>query len=263
MQEVFDALGIRLLEMDDWNCCGGAAAHSLNKVLGLTLPARNIARAQAGGLPLAVPCPACFNNIKKAQYVLSKDTGMREKLEDIVGFTYKGNLEIKTTHEVILEQLGLTELKRNVKKPLSGLRVVSYYGCLLVRSPEIVQMGSHENPTFLDDIIRTLGGEPLDWSYKTDCCGADLGMTHGSIATDIADRITGMAVEADAHLIMTGCGLCQINLDMRQSCRAHDGIPILYMTELMGIAMDLPGRNRWWSRHIIDPKPILGPLDLL
>ena len=259
MHAVLDALGVKLVEIDDWNCCGGAAAHSLSHLLGLALPARNIAKAQVRDLPLAIPCPGCFNAVKKAQHALSNDPDMRKKLGDILEFEYKGDLEVKAMHDVILD-VGLDKVKGAVKTPLAGLKVVSYYGCALVRDPEIVQMGDYENPLFLDEIVTALGGEAQDWSYKTDCCGADLAMTHGKIAGEITDKIAGMAIEAGADCMMASCGLCQVNLDMRQS--GDTKLPVFYFTELMGIAMDLPGRERWWDMHIVSPRPLLSSLGL-
>ncbi|MFH1732661.1 MAG: CoB--CoM heterodisulfide reductase iron-sulfur subunit B family protein [Planctomycetota bacterium] len=259
MHAVLDALGVKLVELDDWNCCGGAAAHSLSHLLGLALPARNIAKAQVRDLPLAIPCPGCFNAVKKAQHALSNDPDMRTKLEDILEFDYKGGLEVKAMHDVVLD-VGLDKVRGAVKTPLSGLKVVSYYGCALVRDPEIVQMGDCENPLFLDEIVTALGAEAQDWSYKTDCCGADLAMTHGKIAGEIADKIAGMAIEAGADCMMASCGLCQVNLDMRQS--GETKLPVFYFTELMGIAMDLPGRERWWDMHIVSPRPLLRSLGL-
>jgi heterodisulfide reductase subunit B len=144
-----------------------------------------------------------------------------------------------------------------VKKPLSGLKIVSYYGCLMVREPEVVQMGEYENPVFMDELAAALGAEPVDWSCKTECCGADLAMTHRDIATEIADRITGMAIEAGADCIMVSCGLCHVNLDLRQSGKNQPKIPILYFSELMGAAMDLPGRDKWWSKHMVKPQELL------
>ncbi len=263
LHAVFDALGVKLSEIDDWNCCGGAAAHSLSHLLGLALPARNIAKAQVRDLPLAIPCAGCFNAVKRAQSALTNDPEMREKLEAIVGFKYKGDLEVQAMHDVVLNQIGLDKLKSSVKRPLSGLRVVSYYGCALVRDPKVVQMGDCENPLFLDDIVTAIGGEAQDWSYKTDCCGADLAMTHGEIAAEIADNITGMAIEADADCLMVSCGLCQVNLDMRQSGKNSTKIPVFYFTELMGIAMDVPGRDEWWDKHIVKVRPLLKSRNLL
>ena len=256
LHAVFDALGIKLSEIDDWNCCGGAAAHSLSGLLGLALPARNVARAQMQDLPLAIPCAGCFNATKRAQHALENDPEMKKKLEDIVGFTYKGDLDVKAMHDVVLD-LGLDKVKKAVRKPLSKLKVVSYYGCALVRDPKIVQMGDNENPMFLDEIVTALGGEAQDWSYKVDCCSADLAMTHGKIAVEICDKITSMAIEAEADCIMVSCGLCQINLDLRQSGKNGSKIPVFYFTELMGIAMDVPDRDKWWPMHIVDVNPLL------
>jgi len=257
LHAVFNKLGIKLSEIDDWNCCGGAAAHSLSNLLGLALPARNIAKAQVRDLPLAIPCAGCFNAVKRAQYALSNDPDMRKKLEEIIGFKYRGDLDVKAMHDVVLEQVGLDKIKSYIKKPLSGLKVVSYYGCALVRDPRVVQMGDYENPMFLDDIVTALGGEAQEWSYKTDCCGADLAMTHGKIAMEIADKISGMAIEAGADCIMVSCGLCHINLDLKQTGKNETKIPVFYFTELMGIAMDLPGRDEWWGKHIVSPRAIM------
>ncbi len=263
LHAVADALGIKLREIDDWNCCGGAAARSVSQLLGLALPTRNIAKAQQHDLPLAIPCPGCFNAIKRAQYALSNDPDTRARLEEIVGFRYEGTLAVKAMHEVFLAPEILEGLRASLRRPLFGLKVVSYYGCALVRNPRIVQIGDHENPVFLDNLVTTLGGEALDWSYKTDCCGADLAMTHGKIAIEIADKIVGMAGEAGADCLMTSCGLCQINLDMRQSGTNKRRLPVFYFTELMGIAMDLPRRHQWWGMHIVSPRKLLKSRGLL
>jgi heterodisulfide reductase subunit B len=257
LHAVFEELGVTLKELDDWNCCGGAAAHSMSHLLGLALPARNIAKAQDSDLPLAIPCAGCFNAVKRAQHALVNDPEMRNLLEDTVNFKYEDKLLVKAMHEILIENVGLDTVKAKIKKTLAGLKVVSYYGCALVRNPEIVCMGDHENPTFLDDIVTAMGGEAIDWSCKVDCCGADLGMTHDSIVKDINNKLGGMAADAGADCIMVSCGLCQINLDMRQTGPKKDRIPVLYFTELMGIALDLPGRKKWWSKHVIDPVPML------
>ncbi len=260
---VFGMLGVKFEEVEDWNCCGGAAAHCLSKLLGLALPARNIAQAQKTDRPLAIPCPGCFNAVKRARHALTNDPEMKDRLERIVGFKYNGNLQVKAMHEVLLDYIGLDKLKPLIKTPLTGLKVVSYYGCALVRDPKIVEGGDPENPIFLDDIVTALGGEALDWSYKADCCGADLSMTHGKIAIELADKLAAAAIEVGADCIMTSCGLCQINLDTKQSAYPEDKIPVMYFTELMGIAMDLPNRDEWWDMHVARVYPMLGELGLL
>jgi len=285
LHAAFDALGIELKEIDDWNCCGGAAAHCLSNFLGLALPARNVAKAQQYDLPLAIPCPGCFNAVKRAQYALTHDADMKEKLEQVIGFKYGGDLVVQSMHDVVLEQVGLPKLQEAVKRPLAGLKVASYYGCALVRDPKVVDpecglkdpaaagvsapncaegdSRAYENPLFLDEIVTALGGEATDWSYKTDCCGADLAMTHGKIAVELADKIAGGAIEAGADCVMSSCGLCQINLDMKQSGDNGTKLPVFYFTELMGLAMDLPGRDEWWEKHIVSVKPALKARNLL
>jgi heterodisulfide reductase subunit B len=261
-QVVFKALGVEFAELEEWNCCGGAAAHCLSELLGLALPARNIAKAQKQSLPLAIPCPGCFNAVKRAQFALENRPQMKTQLEDVVGFKYKGGLTVKTMLDVMLEMIGLDKVKTMVKRQLRGLKVASYYGCALVRNPKVVGVGNFENPQSMDTIAQALGAEAIDWSYKTDCCGADLGMSHGKIVKDIVDRITAGAIEAGANCIMSSCGLCQINLDMKQTGNNGAKLPVFYFTELLGSAMDLPGRDIWWSKHVIPTEPLLESLNL-
>ena len=261
MNAVFEALGIKLLEIEDWNCCGAAAAHSLNRLLGLALPTRNIAKAQERDLPLVTPCAGCFGALKTAQDALSHDPDKRQELEEIVGFKYNGKLEIKALIDVVMNQIGLETLKSHVKKPLSELKVACYYGCALVRNPKIKEMGDPENPMFLDDLVSCLGGQPMEWSWKTDCCGADLALTHGETVVKLVDKIIGMAKEAGANCVVCHCGLCQINLEMRQSDNGGK-LPVFYFTELMGLAMDLEGRDKWWKKHMVNPNTLLKSLNL-
>ncbi len=263
LHAVCDALGVKLLEIDDWNCCGAAGAHSISQLLGLALPARNIAKAQRIDLPLVIPCAGCFNYMRKAQEALSADGPTKQKLEEMVGFKYEGKLQIQAMIDVVINRYGLDKVKSFVKQPLSGLKVASYYGCALVRRPEITRMGDHENPLFQEEMVECLGGEAMEWSYKTDCCGADLAITHGAMVADMADRIVGAAIEAGANCLMCHCGLCQVNLEMRQTGKNGVKLPVFYFTELMGVAMGLPDRGAWWDKHMVKPERTLEPLNLL
>jgi heterodisulfide reductase subunit B len=250
-------------EIDDWNCCGGAAAHSLSKMLGLALPARNIKQAQKQSeLPLAISCAGCFNAVKTADYAMANNLKIKKELEDAINFTYTGEVEIRGLHEVVTDMIGFDTIKEKVKKPLAGLKVASYYGCALVRNPKIMQMGDHENPIFLDEIATSLGAEAMDWSYKVDCCGADVALTHGNVAVDLADKIVEGAREAGANCVISACGLCQINLDMRQSGKNGPKIPQFYYTELMGVALGVGKQKKWWKKHIVNPIPLLKSVNL-
>ena len=258
--EVFKALGVELVEIEDWNCCGAAAAHSINHLLSLCLPARNISKAQlAQAGDLVVPCAGCFNNLKKAEYTLKNDEEKRKEIEDIVGFTYQPSLQILALMDAMLNRIGLERIQEKVKRPLKGLRTACYYGCALVRHPKVTQLDDPENPQSLDRLMRSLGAEPVEWSYKTDCCGADLALTHGDIVKKLVGKIVSMAKEAGAQCIVTSCGLCQANLEMRQEL----GFPIFYFTELMGVAFDVERREGWWKKHMISPKPLLESMELI
>jgi len=256
---VFKTLGVELAEIEDWNCCGAAATHSINHLLSLCLPARNISKAQLSQAgPLVVPCAGCFNMLKRSEYVLKNDEAKRKEIEEIVGFTYEPSLEILALMDVIVNRIGPEKVQEKVKRPLRGLKTACYYGCALVRHPKVTQLDDPENPQYLDRLMRALGAQPVDWSYKIDCCGADLALTYGNVVKKLVGRIVSMAKEAGAQCIVTSCGLCQANLEMRQEI----GLPIFYFTELMGVAFDVEKRDQWWKKHMISPKPLLDSLKL-
>ena len=258
-EAVLKALSAEVLEIEDWNCCGAAATHSINHLLSLCLPARNIAIAQKTGAgPLVIPCAGCFNMLKRVEYALKHDEAKRKEIEEIVGFTYEPSFELLALMDVMVNRIGLETIRKNVKNPLKGLKAACYYGCALVRHPKVTQLDHPENPQMLDRLVKTLGAEPVKWSYKNDCCGADLALTYGNVVRKMVGKIVAMAREAGAQCLVTSCGLCQANLEMRQDA----GLPIFYFTELMGVALDVEKRDHWWSKHMISPKGLLESLGL-
>jgi heterodisulfide reductase subunit B len=258
-EAVLGTLGVDLVEIEDWNCCGAAATHSINHLLSLCLPARNISKAQAAQAgPLVVPCAGCFNMLKRTEHALKNDEAKRKEVEGIVEFTYDPSLEILALIDVILNRVGLDEIREKVKKPLKGLKTACYYGCALVRHPKVTGLDDPENPQYMDRLMKAIGAEPVEWSYKIDCCGADLALTYGAVVQKMVGKIVSMAKEAGAQCIVTSCGLCQANLEMRQDA----GLPIFYFTELMGVAFDAEKKNTWWKKHMINPKGLLESLGL-
>jgi heterodisulfide reductase subunit B len=257
---VFENLGVELVEIEDWNCCGAAAVHSMNRLLSLCLPARNIAMAQKRDLELVVPCAGCFNMLKRAEHALRTDPEMRREVENTVGFVYREDLKIRALIDMVVNGIGFDRIKGEVRRPLAGLKVACYYGCALVRHPKVTGLDDPENPQYLDGLMATLGATPVEWSYKTDCCGADLALTHGDTVVKLVNKIVGMAKEAGAQCLVCSCGLCQINLEMRQDVNAF-GLPVFYFTELMGVAFGLRGTS-WWTKHVINPSALLGSLNL-
>lgn len=258
----FEALGVSLQELEDWNCCGASSAHSMNQDLALALPARNIAIAQKSGLDVVMPCAACFNRHKMADHALKNDPQKRAMLEGTINFKYTGDINVLALLDVIANKIGLNQVKSCVKKPLTGLKAVSYYGCLLVRPPEITQFEDPDNPQIMDRILETLGAEPRTWSYATDCCGGGLSLTKPTAAARMVSKLADRAAEAGAQAIVTSCPLCQINLEMRQG-KTNAKMPIFFFTELIGLAFGLEKSKGWMSKHLISPIPLLKDLKIL
>jgi heterodisulfide reductase subunit B len=255
-------LGIHLTELGDWNCCGSTSAHSVNQELALLLPARNLMLAQQSGRDLMIPCAACFARSKTAAHRLSHDAQARAGAADLFGAEYENRLQVKHLLDVLADEAILAQLAEKVQNPLLGLPVVCYYGCLLVRPPKVTGATDYENPTSMDRIMEILGGKPLDWSYKTDCCGGSLVLTRADVVEKLTDRLLTHAAAAGAEAIVTACSMCQANLDLRQKETAAKfgkdyHLPVFYISELVALAMGHPGTSAWWGKHLTDPRGVL------
>lgn len=256
-EAVCEALGIDLVEIEDWNCCGASSAHSLDPHLGLALPTRDLMRAQAMGADIVMPCAACYGRIAAADHKMRTDAAWREEMEAEFQTEYIGAARPRTLVDVLGNDLTPEALAGKVKQPLTGLRTVSYYGCLLIRPPDLTnRWDDPEHPVVMDRILRTLGAEPVQWAHTVECCGASLALDRADVVTLLSGRIVQGANDAEADCIVCACPLCQANLDSRQK-RISPKVPVLYITELMGIALDLPGRNKWFAKHLVDPRPML------
>ena len=259
-QAVFQHLGLRLVEVPEWNCCGASSAHALDRQLAAALPARNLAIAQSAGYDLIAPCAACFNRIKGADYLMRTNPQARAELEDLIGFQFSGEIAVRPLLAVLREDYGTQRLADQVRKPLEGLKVVPYYGCLLVRPPHITQFDDPENPRVMGELLEAAGAQVLPWSYATECCGGSLSLSRSGLVKDLVGKLAWHAREAGAEAIVTACPLCQVNLEMRQAER--DKLPIFYFTELIGLALGIPEAAKWWKKHLIDPRPLLSSLGL-
>jgi len=263
VEAVAQLLGIEFHELDDWTCCGASSAHVTNDELAVALPARNLLIADRAGMDLVVPCAACFQRFKVAEKELLAG-------KEIVGISdkYEGGLRIKYIVDFFWEDVGEKTLREKVRKPLSGLTPVCYYGCLTVRPPKITGARNPENPRAMDKIIESLGADIKDWSYKTDCCGGSLMFTLPDIAKKLTAKLLDMAAEAGANCIVAGCPICQVNLDSRQKEISVDSgrqyeMPVFYFTELMGLAFGDPSVKKSLSRHTVDPLPLLEQKGLI
>ena len=257
VHSVCKELDVELKELPDWNCCGASSGHCTNLKLSLALPGRNLAIAEGAGMDIAVSCPACFLRLKKVSHDLSHDEKLRQEIVRIMDMPYEGRQKTRHILDIIYHDVGLEMIEKKVVNPLKGLKVVSYYGCLLVRPPKVTEFGEHENPVLMDEIMEAIGAEPLDWSGKVDCCGGSLALTRTDIVCKLVEDLRIAAKKAGANCVVTACPLCQANVDTRQKGRKDELLPIFYFSELMGIAFELPNIKKWLKKHLISPYKLL------
>ena len=260
--------GIELDEIEDWNCCGATAAHSTNYMLSVALPARNLALAQKQGLDIAVPCAACFNRMKFAQSEIRKSTKLKDEVAEIIGMEPTAKNEVKAMLDVMVNEIEPEKIKNAVIRPLTGLKVASYYGCLLVRPPEVTNFDDPEDPQTMDRLVKMLGGEPVQWSYKVECCGASHSSSKPSVAVPMVMKILEDAKLNGADCVLVACPLCFMNLDMRQAQAArlaNDNfyLPVIYFTQLMGLAIGYSVKELGLNKHFVNPQKLLNEKELL
>ncbi|MEJ5348979.1 MAG: CoB--CoM heterodisulfide reductase iron-sulfur subunit B family protein [Desulfosoma sp.] len=262
IEGVCRVLGIQLIELDDWNCCGATAAHSLDQELSVALPARNLLLAQEQGLSdLTAPCALCYNRLKTAEKALKKKAS-RDPLAE-------GEVPVRVWDlvEYFCQPSILEELARKVVRPLTGLRAVCYYGCMVNRPPKITDAQAWENPTNMDRLLETVGVEVLDWPYKTDCCGASHAVARQDLVIALVGKLLKRASDQGAHCIVVSCQMCHANLDMYQNRILHQQgltmpIPVFYFTDLIGLALGERSARDWLKRHIVDGEPVLTSVGL-
>lgn len=257
---VFEKLGLELVEIPDWNCCGASSAHAVDHMLALALPLRNLALAESIEADVAIPCAACFSRLKMAEHKFKEDDAIRSELNEVVEEKYHGNVTARHSLDIIFNDVGLKAIKEKVTQPLKGLPVVCYYGCLLVRPPKVVEGENPDNPISMDRLMEALGAEPKDWPMKTDCCGAGHALTRADIVEVLVDKLVEMARKVGAKAVVTACPMCHANLDMRQKetlSNPEMALPVYYFTELMAVAMGIPGAAGWLNKHMIPAVSVL------
>jgi heterodisulfide reductase subunit B2 len=238
------ALGIELEDIPGWVCCGSTPAHASNADLAIGLPAFNLQKAEGMGLPIMTACASCYGRLRTANHKIRQSDVERATAERLTGHPYDGGVAVQHVLDVLVNGYGAESIRARVRRTFSGLRIASYYGCLLSRPPDIVAFDNPEHPTGMDELVAATGAEPVDWPYKTECCGASLSMTHTDVVCRLGHRLLSMARQAGAECIVVACPMCQVNLDLRQpdASRAYGAIPetpVLYITQLLGLALGL------------------------
>jgi heterodisulfide reductase subunit B2 len=265
---VAKALGIDLVEVRDWVCCGASSGHSTSHLVSIALPALTLAHAEQDGFDkLIAPCLACLARCKAANFEMERDPELREKVHGVLDYKYQGKVKAYHPLEVFLE-LGMDKIKEKMQRKLAGLKIVSYYGCVLTRPPQVQQFDNFENPQSMDTIVGALGATPIDWSYKTECCGVSMTLTYSDIVLKLTNNLLHEAKEAGANAIAVCCPLCQANLDGRQhqieeKYNTRYRLPILYITQLMGLAFGAQPRELGIQKLITSPQEVLGSIGLM
>jgi heterodisulfide reductase subunit B2 len=263
---VAQALGIELEEIADWVCCGASSGHETSELLALALPAKNLLQAQKQNLDVMVCCAACYGRFRVANHEIKKGT-RRAQVEEVVGQPYDGGVQVRHFLDILVNEYGLDDIGKAVTKKLADLKVASYYGCLLVRPPEVVAFDDPENPSLMDKLAATLGAQPVDWSYKTECCGASLSLTRTDVVLRLAGDILQSAKDAGADCLMVACPLCQSNLDLRQSqinkrYKTDFHLPVVYFTQLLGLGLGIPPQQLGLDKLIVSPAKVLETVPL-
>lgn len=251
------AIGLTLREIPDWNCCGASAAHLINHDLSLALPARNLAIAEDDlpGLDVVAPCAACFARLKNSAHYARQSEENRKHIEELIERNYRAEANVYSLLQAVAENDDIKEaIQEKITKTLNGLKVACYYGCVMVRPVEVVEFDDPENPQSMDEIMRLVGADPVDWAYKTECCGASLQVTVPSAGKVMVEKILRNARENGAEVIVTACPLCQLNVDMRQKAINQQtgenyNLPVYYFTELVSLCLGASPKDVGITKH--------------
>jgi heterodisulfide reductase subunit B len=253
---VFKALGANLVEIPDWCCCGASSAHMLNDKLPIALNARNLGIATEHNLKeIVTPCPLCSEGMIKALKKMAADPEKKKEIEDIVERKIDPDIKVLNIIQSIehIRELWEPKLKQDVPK----YKVACYYGCFLVRPPEVVEFDEHEKPISMDNLVNDMGFEAVDWSFKTECCGGGFTISNAEDVSTLVGRIYDNAIYHGAEVIVAACPMCLANLEMAApGASAKFGkpfkLPVVYLTDLLGLAIGMEPTEFALDKHLSD-----------
>jgi len=257
LRAIAGPMGFELLQVPDWNCCGASSAHSLNHELSLALPARILALSETLGVDeMLVPCAACYSRLVTAHHDLAESAETRDRIIEIIGMPYQGTVKPLNILEFL--ERHADSFKDKVSKPFEK-DVACYYGCLLVRPPKITKFDRPEDPRTMDNLVELTGATALDWDFKVECCGASHSISKTDLVGKLSSKIVGNAVKKGAQAIVVACPMCHSNLDMRRTfinraAGRNYTIPVIYITQAIGLAMGLSEKALGFPRHIVKVK---------
>jgi heterodisulfide reductase subunit B len=242
LEKVFEILGVNYFIMENWSCCGATSVKSLDQKLNQALNLRNLSIAEEQGIDeLIVPCASCYHRLASTEYELNSDDNLLKRMTKETGYSYEGKVKVRNVLDFFVNVLGIDRISEKVTNPLSELVIACYYGCLNTRVPKSQLFDTMEYPMSMDHLVQALGATTIDWSYKTECCGASLFLTMGSVWQKLVGKILKDASLRNADCVTVSCPMCQTNLDTKQKqVRDEQGIknsvPVPFITQLMGLA---------------------------
>ncbi len=260
-------LGIEFRELEDWNCCGATAYFHVDEILAATLCARNLAMAEKMGLDLVAPCSGCYKNEYSANLALRKDTDLAEHINyalEADDLFVSGGIDVHHLMHVYVDGVGIDKIKEHVTHPLEGLRVAPYYGCQMVRPEKPGEQAADvEAPQYFEELIEAMGAEAAEYPLKLRCCGGSLIATGRDAALTMVHNLLQNAVDNDADVIATACPLCQINLEcyqnhVNQELGSTFSMPIMYFTQLLGLAMGIEPKRLEIGKEMVSTAPIVA-----
>jgi heterodisulfide reductase subunit B2 len=258
LRKVLELMDVQLEEPQDWSCCGATSAHATNHLLSVALPARNLILAQHQKVSeLFAPCAACYNRLIVTQHELGSNPSMDKQITELLGESARNNISIINIVE-LFEKIGKEKIVEKKKNDLKGIKVACYYGCLLVRPFKITHFDDPEQPHSMEDIISATGAQPVDWNFKTECCGGAHSFAHKEIVVDLSKKILDDAKLHGADVVIVACPMCHSNLDMRQrAMKNHQEVPVLYLSEFIGLALGVEPKKLGIDLHFVNADSLL------
>jgi heterodisulfide reductase subunit B len=264
VRAVMECLGAQLDELDDWNCCGATEYFTQHELVALSVIARNLALVDKQYDQLVAPCAACFLNLKKTDKLMADDPKLKAHVNEALGaggLSYKpGTVRVRHLLDVLYTDIGENKLRQMTKRPLAGLRIAPYYGCQVVRP--LNGFDNTEYPMKMDELFTWLGAEVVDYPVKAHCCGGHMTQISEPQAFELIRRLLQSAQEYKADVIVCICPMCQLNLDAYQSRVNSEfdksfNLPVLFLTQLVGIALGLDWKKVGIGKEIVSAEPVL------
>jgi heterodisulfide reductase subunit B len=264
LRAIAPILGIELRELEDWNCCGASAYMSTDQVMGFALASRNLVLAEKEGLDVMAPCAACYAVLKKTNHAFNEDPKVKKEVNlalGAAGLTYQGGARVRHPLDILANDFAPYEITDHVIKNLNGMKLAPYYGCMVVRP--LPSFDDPWQPTKMDELLKLLGADVVNFSLKTKCCGGTFISTHEEIAFRLVHNLLRHALDVGADAMVTICPLCQFNLDNYQGKIGKTygetlKIPVLYLSQIIGIALGVQPDTLALNKHAVPIEPVLS-----